>query len=221
MIKKLSLVSGLALAILGVSGVANANSDGFYAGLGIGASSFFDRHSTSVPAIPFNSSADLGKIGFIGGGLLGYNWDFPSRFNFGMEVFLNGTTAKASLNDGVDTYTAKSRYNYGFRILPGYKWNCDTVSYVILGVANGNFNTSYTDNLRNRSGSTNFNRTGWQVGLGSATNVWCNKLFLRGDIIYTGYGTRNVNGTYIGEPATFGHRLSTLDAMISLVYKFS
>lgn len=215
MMKKLCLAGGLALAI---SSVASANiGDGFYAGLGIGAEGFFDRQNASVPAFGISESSNLGNIGFIGGGLLGYNFAFPDRFNFGMEIFLNGTTAKASVNDTFSSASTKTRYNYGFRILPGYKWNCDTVSYVILGVAGGAFNTSFSDGFTGRSGSNNFNRTGWQVGLGSATNIWCNKLFLRGDIIYTGYGSRNTGNSFVSA----SNKLSTLDGMVSLVYKFT
>ena len=201
MFKKTLLVGAVALV---ASSAALA--DGFYFGAGVGGTGFHDGISIGGGG----GAVDQGNLGVIGGLLAGYNFNLANQFNLGLEAFGNATSAKISDSDGTTTFTIKSRYNFGARVLPGYQVTPDTDLHAIVGYVRGQFQENVT--VLGVSGSQNLNVNGFQAGVGSGTNLAKN-VALRGDIIYSGYQSITDN---------FGnqHKFNTLDGIVSVAYKF-
>lgn len=212
MIKKLWLTGMLALA---VSGTVYA--DGFYAGLGMGIGGLSEKLNTNIPS----QSNAISNTSYMGGGMAGYDFNFSNQMNLGLEIFLTGSAAKAVVNSSNATsLSIKSAFNYGLRVLPGYKFAPNTIGYLILGVSQNNFKLS--DNGVYGIVNDSFYKMGYQVGLGGTTNLWDQNWFVRADVIYSGYGNHSSNGaTTRGVPNVYRSSLNTLEGMLSLVYHFS
>ncbi len=60
---------------------------------------------------------------------------------------------------------------------------------------------------------------GYELGLGGTTAV-CKNLSLRGDVIFSGYGSSTVYA-FSGPIQYRNHNINTMDGMLSLVYKFA
>jgi outer membrane immunogenic protein len=204
MFKKTLLTAALALAATGA-----ASADGFYAGLGLGASALHSQ-STLNSLTGDDSTGENGNFGVLGGLFGGYNFNFANQLNLGLEAFVNADSAKFNESVNAVGYTGKLTYNYGLRVLPGYQITADTDLHLLAGVARGHFEGSSV----NFSNSQNVN--GWQLGLGSTTSVNTN-FAVRGDVIYTGYKTQNLNFSN-GDTGSF--KANTLDGVISGEYKF-
>jgi opacity protein-like surface antigen len=112
----------------------------------------------------------------------------------------------------------REQYVYGARVLPGYQATDSTSFYGIVGVARGHFVTtgSVDADVASDSSSNHFNLNGYQLGLGTKTDVYKN-IAVRTDLIYTGYQTKtfesNTGSTSKIEP-------STIEANVAAVYKF-
>lgn len=197
MFKKTLLVGAIALA---ASSVALA--DGFYAGAGLGGTGFHDQ---------MGSDDDQGNLGVIGGVFGGYTWNFANQFNLGAEAFGNATSAKAEILGVADV---KSRYNYGVRALPGYQVTPDTEVHAIVGFVRGNFKVE--QNAGSFSQDKTFNANGFQLGLGTGTNVAKN-IAVRGDLVYSGYQSKTVSDA---DGDSFKNKINTLDGIVSVAYKF-
>ena len=225
---KSSLQKGIAAAfIFFVPGVFAATLglqplpyNGVYIGAAVGASDLLDSEKTT------NSVTDIhhfSAIGFIGGGLIGYDLTLHNKFKLGLEGFINGTTASASATQNYSpesSYNISMNYNTGLRILPGYEFSPGTVGYLLLGYSYGNFSIKDTGDYGFINQS--FGENGFQFGLGIKTPIYKN-FSIRGDLIYTAYASQTSYGltnpptetqTYYNTPATF-------EGMLSLVYKFS
>jgi len=226
-IKKIILTQ---TAIISIAASSCALADGFYAGIGAGASSFNNILSTANNAIASNvisnSSGDMGSTGVIGSLFAGYNFSFANKCNLGLEAFSNimstSTTHNMNTTSAIAIITQdlkiSSRYTYGLRILPGYEITPDTTGHIILGYARGNF--KITNNGKFNNISATFNSNGLQTGLGFTTAITKN-LALGLDAIYTTYASQTVNGlTASGTPLTYKNKPYTLEGIVSLQYKF-
>ncbi|MCD6047283.1 MAG: hypothetical protein K0S08_930 [Gammaproteobacteria bacterium] len=217
MLKKSLLVGAIALA---ASSVALA--DGFYVGAGIGGTGFHDKvdNTLTVDGVTETSSSDHGNLGVLGGLLAGYTWNFANQFNLGVEGFANATSAKISHTsmDG-DTTNVKARYNYGVRLVPGYQVTPDTDVHAIVGYVRGNFKAEATDADTGASASKTQNLNGFQLGVGSGTNVAKN-VVVRGDIIYSGYQNKTNSFSDGVVSLSNKNKFNTLDGVVSVAYKF-
>jgi opacity protein-like surface antigen len=207
MLNKSLLVGAIALA---ASSVALA--DGFYVGAGVGGTGFHNQSNIDNGVV----KSDTGNLGVIGGVLAGYNWNFANQFNLGVEGFANATSAKTTANylDSTVTVTQKARYNYGVRLVPGYQVTPDTDVHAIVGYVRGNFKTEAS--AGSFSASKTFNANGFQLGVGSGTNVAKN-VVVRGDVVYSGYQSKTVSDA---EGDTAKNKINTLDGIVSVAYKF-
>lgn len=191
-----------------------------------------------------NASDSASATGFVGGGFAGYRFDFGNQFNLAVEAFMTGSTAKAgaSVNTAFsldsDLFATSSsnsgvelQYSFGARALPGYQITDTTTAYLILGYANGHFKDTMNGAVQDfsvtpsivesYSGSRSFNRSGFQVGLGSVVSLTDN-LSVRGDVQYTIYSSRTVSGVdSSGASASVKSEINTLEGLVSLVYNFS
>ncbi len=197
MFKKTLLVVALAAA----SSMAMA--DGFYAGAGVGGQNLYSHMNDGA-----GRTYDAGKIGFTGGVLGGYAFNFANQFNLGVEAFGDFDTAKASEQATSYTATLKQLYDFGLRVLPGYQVTADSDIHLILGYVRGHFKT--TDTLAS-VGSTTFNSNGFQAGAGIGTNLMKN-VAVRGDVVFDGYQNKTFNG--------FQNKPRTTAAIGSVIYKF-
>jgi hypothetical protein len=166
----------------------------------------------------------------------------PNDFKIGIEGFgnatggLTGTLNTTTLpvvtctTNGITTtvnYNAPSNttlsidtpYNAGLRILPAYQFQPGIFGHLILGWAYTHFNI--TDNGRNGIINTSFGKNGIQGGLGWQTLISA-PFSWRLDMMYTYYGTQDSGGRGVDGSGsqTFQQKLSTLEAFISLIYKF-
>lgn len=172
----------------------------------------------------------LGGIGIIGGGFLGYDFSFTPKIKMGLEGFANAT----GLNTAIQHYDQttriqtnseemNSRYNLGVRILPGYQFTPDTDGHIIIGYSNAKF--KHLDNGTYGFLDTDFNKNGFQGGLGCKSNLSYQHVSLRLDMLYTRYSKQNSTGTGLaGSGSAYQYYtdiFSTLEADLSLIYQFS
>lgn len=189
---------------------ANA-ANGFYVGGGVGANNLFDRVTVSE-----NGNLNSGNTGFIGGIFAGYDWQLPYCYDLALEVFGDSTTARIKdyQTSNQASLELKYRYNYGLRVLPGYRVSPNSVVYLVLGGVDGHF--KMTDSGYYSVANDTFNTVGYQLGIGASSALWKN-LSLRGDGIYTSYNANSLNGS---SNINYHNNISTIDVMLSLSYKF-
>ena len=107
---------------------------------------------------------------------------------------------------------------YGVRVLPGVHLAPETVGYGILGYARGDMKLSTSE--EGETPSKNYKLNGYQVGLGSMTDLSKN-VALRGDLIYTGYKSKTiVDSADSTGSANVKLKPSTMEFNIVAVYKF-
>ncbi len=230
MIKKLSIL-GASLAALCSSAVLAADLPvapppppfipyswtGIYVGvnLGLGGDRFQYPFSVSVPAIATFASgnASITSSGIIGGGQIGYNWQFANNVVLGFETDFDGAAirgkATANLNGAAlggaipfgAAIQAGSRINYigTVRGRLGYAWDRFLV-YGTGGFAYGQVNSAISASAAIAGGaaafttSENSSRTGFAVGGGFEYAI-TNNLTVKTEYLYVNLGTNNIVNT--------------------------
>jgi opacity protein-like surface antigen len=201
-----------------ITGSIFAN-EGFYIGGGGGLT--FVR--TEVTPSLANTRFDLGGFGFTGGGIVGYDIGIADEMDLALEFFANGTTTRNRIrnnNIGGGHLTFSERYNWGFRILPGFQMFKDVQTHLILGYVRGNLRININGQLGTLS--KDFNANGYQVGGGLTLPLSCN-VALRMDGIFTGYGSRHRESILAGTaPVVTGVQLKPVkfDTTVMLVFNF-
>ncbi len=188
--------------------------------------------STIIPDVPqytpIDHSENGGDLAFNTTAVAGYAWDFSNQYHLALEAFTDSNNAQLTFEKSValifnENSTFNLRSVYGLRVLPGYAVTEQTNVYAILGVARAH--TTLTDNLNSEGTTmtqkTNYDFTGYQVGLGEQTQLTPHVL-LRGDLIYTDYPTKTVDESYGNNSATAVIQLkpSTIEANLLLGYQF-
>lgn len=221
------------VGVMTLTVASSAMASGFYAGGGIGV---LDLNNKSTANVTTKSSGAVttatnnsGKMGVNGALLAGYGWSLPNRLYVGVEAFTNYTSAKISSNSTSSASTVvnslRATYVYGARVLPGYQTTPSTVVYGILGVARGKFKTTGTVTTNKGvvtdtgAGDQNFSLNGYQLGLGSMTEVAKN-VALRGDVIYTTYQNKTFNTSTSTTTTSYRVMPCTLEANAAVVYTF-
>ncbi len=197
-------------------------SSGFYIGGDIGVANLTDKEST--PYAPgLYDMHQFSSTGFVGGGLIGYDLSVMDRIKLGVEGFINGSALNIAAEQKYETqpsFNANMRYSAGVRLLPGYEFSRGTVGHVILGYSYGKFNLKDTGNYGFID--TGLSRNGFQAGLGFKVPCHLKNLSLRGDMIYTTYGSSMSLGQSTSlAPQNYNNTFATLEGTLSLVYKFS
>lgn len=188
--------------------------DGFYIAGDIGAVGFIDKEQHfSNP-----ETHQVGAMGLIGGGYLGYRTNFLNTYNLALEVFADATGSNSIITHVPFNYRQRQRYDVGVRVLPEYFFTPKTAAHVILGYTNGRFHI--TDNGVYGFIDAGVNKSGFQTGLGFST-AYTDCLSLRMDALYNIYGsqTNTGNGLTAGTYQVYRNTFSNLAGELSLVYK--
>ena len=147
----------------------------------------------------------------------GYQFDFASHFNLGVEGFGDLSSAK-STDFWYGPATTEFKSDFGLRVLPGYMLGQNANIHAIVGYTRGQFKATdqgYYNDL-GYSFSKNFSTSGYQVGLGTSY-AFTSHLGMRLDYIYSGYRGIQMNGV---EDDNYRHTVSTGLGLLSVNYLF-
>ncbi|PJD93056.1 MAG: hypothetical protein CK424_03385 [Legionella sp.] len=205
----------------GVMGSENtpASYDGFYAGATLGLSNLTNKEQHIITP----ESHQLGSLGILGGGFVGYDYHINEIFNIGLEGFGNATGLNVSIQHDTQgtSYTTNSHYQAGLRVLPGYQFSPSMQGHIILGYSNAHFQVKDSGNYGYIN--TDFHKNGLQGGLGWTTQI-IQGFEIRVDMMYTAFGSQSSTGTGLpssGVPQqVYTNDFNTLEGDLSLVYKF-
>ena len=215
--------------------VAVYNWTGCYLGAQVGAQSATAHSTVNYPGPPAaNASNDLTGTGFIGGGLLGCNWQAPgSAFVMGVEGDISWADQALAgeifrFGNVIDHFDARATLGTqgSARARLGYAWDRMLV-YVAGGVAFASVNASTIvtrDGVGSLTTSTSGTVTGWTIGSGfevAFTPNWLGRVEYR----YTDYGALTINVPAFAFPAagtaySATDRFRTHDIRVALSYKF-
>lgn len=195
--------------------------DGFYLGGSLGIANLMDKESTLYATDAWDRH-QFATTGISGGGILGYDFSIIPQVKLGIEGFINGTDLNIAARQYYDTqasYRVNMNYNTGIRILPGLELAPGTLAHVILGYAYGKLNIK--DNGDYGYINTGISANGFQAGLGFQLPCYFSGLSIRGDLIYTTYGSRTSLGLSPSlTPQNYYNNFSTMEGNLALVYKF-
>ncbi len=222
--KKLLLLTLICHALPGIAGVMGASDlpasyDGLYAGATLGMSNLVDKEQHIINP----ESHQLGSLGILGGGFVGYDYHVNDLFNIALEGFGNATGLNIAINHDAQgtSYSANSHYQAGARLLPGYQCSPGIQAHIILGYTNAHFQVKDSGNYGYINSS--FYKNGLQGGLGWTTQI-IQGFEVRVDMIYTNFGSQSSTGTGLptsGSPQqVYTNDFNTLEGDLSLVYKF-
>jgi outer membrane immunogenic protein len=194
---------------------------GWYAGLNLGGS--WGRSSTTytgVGFVPFTTSQHMD--GVLGGGQVGYNWQFNRSWVLGLEADIQGTGERGTANlativippvpgnlalgipgiTSAGSLTQKLPWFGTVRARLGAEPSSNWLLYVTGGLAYGEIRSTLNTNALTTTGvatatsaSVNNNRAGWTVGVGSEwmfAHQWSAKL----EYLYMDYG--HISDGFIG-----------------------
>lgn len=216
MISILLLSASVAFSGTMGSGPVDWIHNGFYIAGDIGPAGFADKeyHSSSP------ESHQLGSVGIIGGGYVGYNYGINSVWGLALELFADATGFNAAITHQPNTYHHSQDYDLGVRVLPEYAFTPATTGHLILGYTNGRFHIS--DNGVYGYIDTGYNKSGFQGGLGFTTAM-TDHVFVRLDAIYDIYASQTNTGLGLsaGTWQFYTNTYSTLAGEFSLIYQFS
>src|SRR5262252_159492 len=178
------------------------NWTGFYIGGNVGGA--WDH--VDVTDHFFGVNVSNTRSGFIGGGQIGYNWQFAPQWVFGVEWMFDGTDIHSDFGPVTDaagntfiahekvewlsTLTARLGYaanNWLFYVKGGGGWVHDTASATVADAAGAAF-----------SGSLSDSRGGWVVGAGieyGFTPNWTGKVEWQ----HLGLGDVTTNTGFVGD----------------------
>lgn len=211
----LMLVSPLTQAgTVGDDTLSSLYDNGFYIAGNLGLENLLDNESHTL----YPEKHELGALGILGGGFIGYDYAFGAQATLALEFFADAIGAQTSIGHTPSRYTMNEQYDLGFRLLPKYRFNEDATAHLILGYVNGHF--SIADNGVYGVVASNFNSSGFQTGFGFTTTLTTH-LMTRLDMLYNLYASNSSAGSYITPPArqTYQNQFNTLIGQLSLVFK--
>jgi len=181
------------------------NWTGFYAGVNAGVG--FNRSYTTLAAPASGDAFRLGGLGGLGGGQIGYNWQFGNFLGFGnlvlgVEADIQGSGlnddrtafATGGFNQKLDWFgTARGRVGLA---------TGSVLTYFTGGFAYGNVKTTFSDSVTPANSlALSSTRTGWTIGSGIEAALggnWTGKV----EYLYLDLGNQNgitpVDGSILG-----------------------
>lgn len=188
--------------------------NGFYLAGDIGVAGLVAKESHTLSP----ETHQLGALGIVGGGYVGYEYAISHVLGMGLEFFADATGLNASITHVPDTYKRHQSYDLGIRLLPEYAFTSMTAGHVFLGYTNARF--SISDDGVYGYVNKGFNQSGFQTGLGFTTHLKDN-LSLRLDAIYNIFAsqTSEGQGLPVGTKQLYRNTFSNLTGEISVIYK--
>jgi outer membrane immunogenic protein len=186
---------------------------GWYVGLNLGGS--FGRSSTTYTGtgfgfVPFTTSQHLD--GVLGGGQIGYNWQFNRSWVIGVEADIQGTGERGSANfptivippiigaavvpgiTSAGSLTQKLPWFGTVRARLGAEPSSNWLLYVTGGLAYGQIRSTLSTNALTTAGvatatsaGVNNDRAGWTVGVGSEW-MFAHQWSAKAEYLYMDYG---------------------------------
>jgi len=174
----------------------------------------------------FGVSVSNTRSGFIGGGQIGYNWQFAPQWVFGVEWMFDGTSLSTNFGPVTDIFgdtftahekvnwltTVTGRFGYAannwlFYVKGGGGWVHDSATVTVVDAAGGVFSASASDT-----------RGGWVAGAGieyGFTPNWTGKV----EYQHLGLGDETTASALVGDPGvTFRRHFDMVT--VGLNYKF-
>ncbi len=218
----ITFLSGMTqIALAGAMGEPDMYSpyDGLYVGADVAVGNLLDKTSH----VNISETQQLGSLGILGGGFIGYDYSISDRVKFGAEIFgqANGLNTSSQYFNPNATYQISSRYSFGVRALPGYEFLPGAVGHVILGYNNTQFKIH--DNGAYGYINESMHKSGFQSGLGFLVAVTPSFL-VRFDGTYTNFASQSNKGLTITYPQQYQYYtndFSLFDGQLSLIYKFN
>jgi outer membrane immunogenic protein len=205
--------------------VAPPSWTGFYLGVNIGSGFGEDRVGFGFAGAPALATIDSAFSGFLGGGQVGYNYQFGS-FVAGFEADLQASSLKSTLTTpalpGLSASYSQSIPWFGTaRARLGYAQGSWMI-YATGGYAYAAVDTSATATAGPlvASVSSDDARSGWTAGSGievGLTPSWS----LKGEYLYIDLGSKRDTWTFVGVPAVVNDSQLTLNIVrAGLNYRF-
>ena len=224
MLRSILLASAFAACVAGPAMAAPAQTwTGFYVGVnaGFGGDKFtypvngtltdLSPDEDTDPVTSFSGSASQNSSGFLGGGQVGYNYQFSNGFVLGAEADIDASsiegkvallgastggitgTAAAQLSSKLD-YLGTVRMRAGWPVADGR-----FVPFISGGLAYGQVSSSASIGVTPGSGSggtalsisQHSMRTGWTLGAGADYAI-TDKLSFRAEYLYVDLGTKTL-----------------------------
>jgi outer membrane immunogenic protein len=194
---------------------------GFYVGINGGYGG--DRFNYAVPG-GLLATTSLTSSGFLGGGQIGYNWQFPaSQFVIGVETDFQGSSIRADTSSFVPGFgafgtgtkldwfgTARGRLGYAFgQFMP----------YVTGGFAYGSVRNFAFDPTGVSNFSARGTHTGWTAGAGLEYAITHNLTF-KTEYLYMDLGRTAYTDTGVAGTFTNGVKVTNHLVRAGLNYKF-
>lgn len=193
---------------------------GGYVGLQLG--HLWGGASVTFPEDPL-IYADPDPSGFIGGGYLGYSYQFDNRLVVGAEADVNYANVDGSDNLGFvgggessEAWTTESDWNAALRARLGFAFD-RTLLYVAGGVAWSDMTIAVVRGGDPFEASDTF--TGWTVGAG-VEHAFTNNMIVRAEYRYSDYGTKNYGYNEIQETMATDLDYDSHDVRLGIAYKF-
>jgi outer membrane immunogenic protein len=173
---------------------------GFYVGVNGGYAG--DKYRYNLNGVPgLSASASINSSGFVGGGQIGYNFQFSGPFVLGLEADIQASGLKGELalaatlgNNGLSANAgSKTDYFGTVRGRLGYAGIERLLVYVTGGYAYGNTKSYYSIVTPGPvlAGSTSSTRSGWTVGGGMEYAIlphWS----IKAEYLYVDLGKKNL-----------------------------
>lgn len=195
--------------------------DGLYAGLGVGSQSLDFR--TEVTGVT-SQIENFGQSNVLGDVFVGYNHDFNSWFNLGLEVFYTfydiNTTLAASNSLASSVY--KTNYNYGIKLMPAVNVGQNARLFVDVGATSGNFQYNSSAFARRFGSPSRYTTKLTGLVLGAGTDVAITpRLSIRGEYQNISYNRWNISTPLIrGLSVNTSFQNTENQFIASLIYHF-
>jgi outer membrane immunogenic protein len=202
-----------------------ASWDGFYVGLNGGFALQTAQSGYGNPADGDGQGG--GKVGFIGGGQIGYNWQVSPMWVLGVEADISGLTGKVTQgpefnNTKGNGLEASINWLSTFRGRVGWLMHPDTMLYATGGLAVGGIKNSWNPNGLNAgccgpTKSVSKTKTGWVAG-GGIEHMFMRNWTIGVEALYVDLGNTSANSATPGKSSTFKN--SAVIGRLKLNYKF-
>ncbi|MFJ6323120.1 MULTISPECIES: outer membrane protein [unclassified Rhizobium] len=186
---------------------------GFYVGVnaggGFGGSDDVGFHSFG------NYLGRYGKLdgsGFLGGGQIGYNYQFDPNWVVGLEADFQGADISDSFNNGTASASSKIDWYGTLRPRIGYAFD-NTLFYGTGGLAYGHVN--YKGALGGASFDDDKTKAGWTVGAG-IEHAFTDHVTAKLEYQYVDFGSSNMGGDAFNSKASLDFHA----IRVGLNYKF-